>query len=265
MAWLLKNDTLATFYDFGLRFAPTGFFWVAFSFLYWFFPNTTVRPLSALLGGAVAALLFTFAQILFVDYASSAARYDALFGGFAALPLFLIWVYLSWAVILLGAEVSFAHQNLAQYRRQVQGDPLNDAEREALALRIAVEVAAAFRDGRGPWTADALAEAVDVPVRAVREVIQPLEAAGLIQACAVQEREGAYQLGRAAESIRVSDVLEALRGRWPAETGAQGPAAETVRAVFREWAASLETSVGPRPLSELLTAIPPRQGGPDRG
>ena len=76
------------------------------------------------------------------------ARYDALFGGFAALPLLFVWIYLFWAIVLFGAEVAFAYDNLPLYRREVRGRAASPAEREAIGLRIALEVARAFRDRR---------------------------------------------------------------------------------------------------------------------
>jgi len=209
---LLEVQAFATFYDSSLRFLPQLLLVVAFTFLYWFFPNTRVRPLSALLGGVVATLLFSGARFAYVDLSVGAARYSVLFGGMVALPLILAWLYVCWAVVLLGAEVAFAHQNLAHYRRELRGQAPGLAEREAVALQVALAIARAFVGRTPPPEAAALSEALDIPVRAIRDMLESLEGAGIIVQCAGEDLEEAYVPGRPIHDITVSDVLKAARG-----------------------------------------------------
>jgi membrane protein len=212
VAWLENVPLFSALLDSGLRQIPTLLFIVGFSFFYWFLPNTKVRWLSALLGGVVAGLLFTLVQVLYVWLNAGAARYDVLFGGLAFLPLFIVWVYVSWVVVMLGAEVAFAHQNLSRYRQEVRGPDPNPAEREALGLAVALEVANRFRSGGPPWNAEGLADAVNAPVRSVREVLDRLEDAGIVSTRTDGEQTDAFQLGKPAGNVRVGDVLAALRG-----------------------------------------------------
>ena len=79
------------------------------------------------LGGLVAAILFGVAQKLYLGLNVGVAKYDAVFGGLAVLPLLMVWMYFSWAITLLGAEVAYAHQTLALYRREVRGAPASPA------------------------------------------------------------------------------------------------------------------------------------------
>ncbi len=214
--WLVQRlvalPGFATLYDFGLQHAPTLFVAVAFTFLYWFLPNTRVRPVAAAIGGLVAALLVVAAQNLYLGFSIGVARANALFGGFAALPLLFVWIYVFWAAVLLGAEVAFGWQNLSLYRREVRGLEAGPAQREAIGLRIAVEVARAFRDRRAPWTEGGLSDALHCPVRTVRDIVVPLRAGGILSAIAGADKEEGLQLGRPAEDIAVVDVLAALRG-----------------------------------------------------
>jgi membrane protein len=122
---MLEYDTLAALYQIGLRWVPTMVMAVAFAFLYRFLPNTHVRIASAVLGGVVAAVLFTGAQAAYVGFQVGSARYNALVGGIAWLPATFVWIYLSWAIVLIGAELAFAHQNLDHYRREILGAPPN--------------------------------------------------------------------------------------------------------------------------------------------
>jgi membrane protein len=223
-----------------------------FAFLYWFLPNTTVRPLSALLGGAVAALLFNGAQAAYVGFNVGAARYDALFSTFAVLPLFLIWIYVSWAIVLLGAEIAYAHQHLGRYSREVRTGEARAAQLETLGLAVALEVARAFRDGGRPLTADALATELDVAIRVVRDVLSDLELAGIVAPRGGDPREGSMQLGRPAEHITVSDVRTALRG--PAgELPAQPGLPQLAARISREIDAEAQRGPGAHTLADLLS------------
>jgi membrane protein len=253
---LLEIPAFQLAWELGLRHAPTAVLAVGFAFLYGFLPNTSVRPLSAALGGLVAAVLVTLAQSVYLGFSIGAARANALYGGFAQLPLLFVWIYLFWAIVLLGAELAFAHQNLPLYRREVQGRVAGPAEREAVGLRIALEVARAFRDGAAPWTADTLAEALRVPVRTVRGVLADLEVGRVVAALDSSEHPGAWQLGRPAERILVSDVLAALRGPREGLAG-DPPLASALASVLGELAEAEAKGAGGRSLAEVLEAVPP--------
>lgn len=208
---LIHLPGLGILYRAGLSQAPTLLLVGAFTVLYWFLPNTKVRLRSALLGGVVAAVLFAVAQWAYLAFSVGAAKYNAVFGVLAGIALFMVWIYFSWAIVLFGAEVAYAHQTLPLYRREVRGAPASPAEREAIGLAIAALIARAFRVGAAPWSADSLSEALDVPLRTVREVIEALESAAFVRPCG-GDAEDTFQLARPAETVRVSDVLAALRG-----------------------------------------------------
>jgi membrane protein len=230
---LLESPVFATLYDAGLSQAPTVLVIAGFTFLYWFLPNTDVRFRSALLGGTVAGILFGVAQRLYLGLAVGVAQYDAFFGGFAALPLLMVWIYFSWAVALLGAQVAYAHQTLPLYRREVRGAPAGPAARESIGLAVALAIAHAFRHGGRPWDEDALSEHLDVPPRTVRDVIAQLEKGGIVAPLADPTRSGVWQLARPADRVHVIDVVEALRGPRETPLGSHALAAQ-VESVFAE-------------------------------
>jgi membrane protein len=250
---LLANPVLARAYELGLRQLPTLLLWLGFAFLYWFLPNTTVRPLPALLGGAVAAVLFALAQAVYIGFNVGVARSNALFGSFAALPLLLVWLYVSWTVVLLGCEVVFAAQNLASFRLARVGEEPRPAAREALGIAVAVRVAEAFQRGVGV-TSEELAGALDVPVRSVRSVLVDLEKGGVVTG---REAEGVdcHQLARAAETISIESVREALRGPsgLPGHLHASDAA---VRALVKELEQGAATALRARTLADLLEVDP---------
>jgi membrane protein len=245
-------------YDLGLQQAPTVVLAAAFTFLYWFLTNKKVRVFAAMLGGIVSGVLVVMAQTLYVNLMVGSARYDALFGGMVALPLLFVWIYFFWAIVLFGAEIAFAYDNFAVYRREVRGRRASPAEREAVGLRIALEVARAFRDGAPSWSSEALAEALDVPVRTVRAVLAELERGGIVAPRGAAAEEGCYQLGRPAETIAVTDVVAVLRG--VREKARGDPAVSgVVQRVLGELDAGAEKGAAGRSLADLLAALPPRR------
>jgi membrane protein len=218
---LLEFPLFATLYTYGLQQVPAVVLSIAFAFLIWFLPNTKVKASSALLGGLGAGFRVVSAQNLYLGMSIGMARAQTLYGNFAQVPLLFVWIYFFWAIVLFGAEVAFAYQSLELYRRQVRGRKAGPAEREAIGLCISLEVARAFRDGQEAWNPDSLAEALQVPVRTVRDVLRHLEAASIVAERGGDDRAGDYQLGRPAESILVTDVIASLRGSREAMRGDQ--------------------------------------------
>jgi len=230
---------------------PVAMLSVAFTFLYWFLPNAAVRVVSAAIGGAFAGIAVTLAQSYYVHFSIGVARADAFFGGFALLPLLFAWIYLFWAIVLLGAEIAFAHQNFALYRQEVRGAPANVAEREAIALQIAIDVARCFTASAPAPHAAALADDLQVPVRTVRAVAAQLVDAGILSTRVDTTQEQAFQLGRPAEAISASDVLLAVRGRRKPGAGGRATAAY-VEQLLDEIEGAAHKGAGDRTLAELL-------------
>jgi len=258
--YLLENATFAFLYEVGLQQAPTFFFALGFSFLYWFMPNTRVRPLSAVLGGVVSAVLFASAHGLYVDLVVGAARYDALFGSFAQIPLLLLWIYIACAIVLLGSEVSFAHQNLAHYRREARVSDPGAAQREAMALRVAVDVAHTFREGGDPCTVTELADRLASSQRAVRELVDRLVEARILAVRTLDSGDDAYQLGRPADVVPVADVLRAVRGPAADELG-EGAPAEVVSELLRELADAVGRVTEKQTLADLVAGLATARAG----
>jgi membrane protein len=254
--FLLDIPIFATFFDFGLSQAPVVVLTLVFGFLYWFLPNTRVRPLSALLGAVPAAVLTLVAQNLYVDFSVGVTRASAFFGTFSALALLFVWIYTVWAIVLFGAEIAFAHQTLHIYRRELRGGPAGSAEREAIGLRIVLEVARRFRDCAPPIDAGELSDTLRAPVRVVRDVVSRLCGSQILSQRTEETRRDLLQLGQPAEGIKVVDVLTSLRGeRDP--TGGDAALAATVESVISEIEENAVKSAAGRTVADLLEGIPP--------
>jgi membrane protein len=251
---LFEYPAFALMYDIGLGQLPWLVLSLAFALMFRFLPNTSVRFGSALLGGVVSGGLVLLAQDAYVRYSVGVARADALFGAFAQLPLLFVWIYIFWAIVLFGAEIAFAHQHLASYRREVKGADETPAEREAVALRLVIEVARAFRSSAVSPSANSLSEDLHLPVRVVRDVIAHLESAGIVAERNGDDGELLYSLGKPAEHVRVVDILAAVRGEREADAAPDDTTGSAVERLLSELDDSASRGVGGRTLSELLVA-----------
>lgn len=181
----------------------------AFTFLYRFVPNTRVRVVPALVAGGVGGVLWQSAGWAFAEFVVSSTRYAAIYSSFAILVLFLIWLYTSWLVLLVGASVSFYVQH-PEYLYAKPGEPrLSNRMRERLALAIVERVAAHFVAGRPPWTLHALAQRLNVPMHSANVVLDALVAGGVVHATG--DDPPAYVPARDLAEVRVADVLARVR------------------------------------------------------
>ena len=184
---------------------------LGFVFLYVIMPNTRVRFVSALVGGFIAGALWEGIQVLHVNFQVGVARYNAIYAGFAAFPIFLVWMYMSWVVVLLGATIAWAHQVEPAYRENKKMRPLSLADRELVALQALSMIGESFLGGHGTATVGAVAAHCNVAPSALQEILRPLIDGKVI---AMTDADGDQGLlpSRPLAEIRVMDVLRALRG-----------------------------------------------------
>ena len=223
VSWLLEDPALSRLYGLGLTQLPVVVLFLGFTFLYWFFPNTQVRIGAAALGGLVAAILFAAARTAYVEFQIGAATYQTVFGALSAVPLILAWLYACWAVLLLGAEVAFATQNLPFARREMRSGEASPADQERITLEIAVAIADAFVGRSVPPTAENLADSLDEPIRLVRQLCDDLQAAELIRSVNMDDgRDVSFVPAAPLRELTVGAVLRAVRGRIAKASGGSG-------------------------------------------
>jgi len=181
----------------------------AFTFVYMFIPNTKIELGPALIGGIVGGVLWQSAGMAFAVFVASSTHYSAIYSGFAILILFLIWLYLSWLILLFGASVAFYQQH-PEYLIAEGGEPrLSNRMRERLALVIASLIGANYVAGRPPWTLRQLTQALSVPMHAVDVVLAALEQGKLL--IKSNDDPPGYLPARDLSAISVQQLLEAVR------------------------------------------------------
>ncbi|OPX29008.1 MAG: ribonuclease BN [Candidatus Omnitrophica bacterium 4484_171] len=199
---------------FALKLLPYAVLWLLFTFIYMFMPNTKVNFKSAVLAGIAAGTLYQVLQWAYVNFQIGVARYNAIYGSFAALPLFLVWLQLSWLVVLFGAEVSFAHQNVDTYEFEPDCLRISYSFKRLLALSIAHFIIKSFSSGDTPPTGEAISHALDIPIRLVRQILYELVEAGIIYEIKTKEYKNvAYQPAKDINIFTIKYVMDALDRR----------------------------------------------------
>jgi len=198
----------------GLKLVPLFMMWILFTFIYVFMPNTRVKVRFGAMAGFISAVLFQFFQLAYIDSQIWIAKYNAIYGSFAALPLFLIWLQLSWLIVLLGAELSFAEQNVERYEFEQAYQKVSHSFKRLLSLRIAHLLVQNFSRAAEPLGEIHIAQDLEIPIRLAREILRELRAAGVAaQVTLDDERIVAYQPARNPEDITVQYVIDALETR----------------------------------------------------
>jgi membrane protein len=197
--------------SFLLKFIPYALIWALFTFLYIVMPNTKVNFKAGLLGGVVAGTIYQIAQWVYISFQVGAARYNAIYGSFAALPLFLMWVQISWWIVLFGAELSFANQNVDTYEYEPDCLKISPAYKRLLTLQIAHLLVKNFWNGRKPLTYSQISNHLNMPVRLVHDIIFDLVESGLVSETKTKsDKEFAYQPARDISTLTIKTILEAL-------------------------------------------------------
>ena len=208
---LLEMQMIGSLIVFVLKITPFIFMWLAFTLLYVFMSNIKVQWRAALIGGVVGGTLWQIAQLGYVHFQVGVARYNAIYGTMAALPIFMVWVYLSWVIVLFGLGVCYAKQNLRTGARDLRREEVNRRSFEQVALALLVTLADRFHRGDPAINHDQLARLLYVPPRLCRAILTQLEQLGLVTEISGHAGWPSYQLGRDADNLSVSEIYRMLR------------------------------------------------------
>jgi membrane protein len=196
---------------FFLKAMPLGVMWGLFTFLYVLMPNTRVKITSGLIAGIIAGAIYQLVQWGYIAFQVGTAKYNAIYGSFAALPLFLVWLQLSWLIVLFGAEISFASQNVDTYEFEPDCRETSPYFKALLSLAITRLVIKNFSTGEKPLTAEDVSHLMETPVRLVRELIHTLVESGILSQIKTEtDKETAYHPSMDINFITIQSVLAAL-------------------------------------------------------
>ena len=204
----------------------------AFCFVYIFVPNTRVRFRSALVGAAVGGMTWQLTGKVFASFVASAVQYSAIYSGFAILMLFMIWLYLSWIILLFGTLVAYFHQHPEQIRLGGMRMALSHRMRERIAMTVMMLVADSYCNEKEPWTLDGLVQRLNIPGDTLGELIDLLESRHLLVATGSEPPE--YLPAYSPELLTITRILSEVRsaGEEQCEFDASALTMHTVDDVF---------------------------------
>jgi len=188
--------------------------WILFSFMYIFLPNTKISMKSGILGGVIAGTMYHIFQWGYISLQIGVTKHNAVYGSFAALPLFFIWLRFSWLIVLFGAEISFANQNVETYEFEEECLTVSQSFKRLLSLKVAHSLVKRFTAGEKPWDAPTIAHELEIPVRLVNQILFELVESGIASEVMVdQDKNAGFEPARDPDTISIKYVIDALERR----------------------------------------------------
>ena len=255
---LIAIEPLGTLFGFVATLLPFLFVIAAFGFVYVLMPNTRVRVGSALVGATVAGILWQMLGWGFAAFIAGSTKYTAIYAGFAIVIFSMIWLYLNWLIVLIGASIACYHQYpalLVTPRREFR---LSNRVKEKIALLVATYIGRNYYTNEPAWSLEALAGRVGVPVMSVEIVLMAMQRAGYITETA--DDPPLYLPARSFETIHVKELLDTLRAaeEEPSTSAAILPHEAEVERLLARADAAVDASLHGSSLRELaMASVPP--------
>lgn len=194
-----------------LRMLPYVLIWLVFTFVYMVMPNTRVNVSSALIAGIIAGTGFIIVQWIYIKFQVGVSRYNAIYGSFAALPLFMVWANTSWLISLVGAQIAFANQNITEIENEIVGNKLSTTQIHVIAVMILRRIASNFSQGLPPIGAKKISVQLKIPFGITTKVLEILVNAKLLtEVDEFENRNNAYLPLKSLENTTVADIMKAI-------------------------------------------------------
>lgn len=219
MSTMLKNvedfALLAPVGKFLVRLIPFALTWVMFTGLYIFMPNTKVKFKHALISGILAGTAHQAFQFLYISSQLWVSRYNAIYGSFAALPMFLLWLQISWTICLFGAGLTYAGQNIGNFSFEKDTRNISRRYRDFVSILIISLITKRFEKEEPPYTAEEISEECQIPIRLTQKLLYELQEIKLLHEVATDEKSEAiaYQPSMDIHKLNVALLLERLDTR----------------------------------------------------
>lgn len=219
MSTMMKNiedfALLAPLGKFLISLIPYVLTWIMFTGLYIFMPNTKVKFKHALISGILAGTAYQAFQFLYISSQLWVSRYNAIYGSFAALPLFLLWLQVSWTICLFGVELTYAGQNIGKFSFDKDTRNISHRYREFISILIMSLIAKRFERNASPYTAQEISEECQIPIRLTIQTLYELQEIKLLHEVAsdTKSEDIAYQPSMDINKMNVAILLDRLDTR----------------------------------------------------
>jgi membrane protein len=203
---------LAPVVKFFIRLIPYVLTWLMFTGLYLFMPNTKVKFKHAFISGILAGTIYQAFQFLYISGQIWVSRYNAIYGSFAALPLFLLWMQVSWTICLFGVQLTYAGQNIKYFSFDKDTQNISRRFHDFIAILIMSLIAKRFDRQEAPYTAESISEECRIPIRLTNQILYQLQEVKLIHEVATDEKSDdiSYQPSIDISKLTVALLLDKL-------------------------------------------------------
>ena len=253
---LLSIEPFGTLMFYGSKLVPYVLVCLAFTLIYIFIPNTHVQFTAALTGGLIAGVLWKITGWGFAAFIASSSRYAAIYSGFAIVILLLIWMYLSWLILLVGSQIAYFVQHPKYMTLHRESIVLSNRMREQLSLQLMYLIGYNYFHDKLPWSFDRLVDYLDLPGEPVHRTLSTLVAAGYLIEI---DNEGvqAYLPLHDLEQIRLSDLLADVRSSCESRLLSlqQLTTVKAVGQIMTELNAAQQAALGERTLRSMVQAV----------
>lgn len=181
--------------------------WVVFTMIYVVMPNTKVRFTAAMVAGAFSCITFFAFKWVYVYLQTMMTSYNAVYGGLAAIPFALLFIQTTWMIVLFGAEISFALQNVRNFEFEKDVKTISHRYYEFVLLSVTKIVAKRFRDGEAPMTLNEMSDKYRIPLRLASVIVRRLCKAGILTEVRIDERD-AYMPAMDVNRITVATFFD---------------------------------------------------------
>jgi len=210
-AFAASLDLLQPFVVFLLKIVPYLSIWLLFTIIYIVMPNTKVKILNALIAGVFAGTLTIIVQWAYIHFQIGVTRFNTLYGSFAAIPLFLVWLQVTWLIVLMGAELSFAYQNVENYEFENAALNLSSSNKRLLTLLILQQIIKNFQAGEPAMSTYIISHKLGIPNRLVSELTFGLVRAGLLAELAYDDpRQRAFNPAMDINAVTIAEAIKRL-------------------------------------------------------
>ncbi|MCM1147777.1 MAG: YihY/virulence factor BrkB family protein [Bacteroidales bacterium] len=208
---------IGTLMQFGMDILPLLLLSCIIAVLYIFMPNTHVRWRCAVLPAFIAAVAMELLQYFYVHSQLWVSSYNAIYGSFAALPLFMLWLQFTWTIILIGAELAYTNQNLEDFRTRNTLGELSQRYRMMLSMMVMAKICRRFKEGLRPYTLPEIKKDVKIPMRILVELVYDLQQAGMIQQIGSDkdDTDVAFAPAESVENLTVGVLISRLESLHP--------------------------------------------------
>ena len=211
---LAAYELISSFVHICIKLAPYVLSGLIMTGLFLFIPNTRVRFKNAFIPGMITGIIFQAFLYIYIQIQMSVSSYNAIYGSFAIIPMFMLWADISWSIILFGVEMSYVSQNIEQYNFGQEVDNVSRRYHDFLCVVVMSLICKRFEEGGEPYTASDLSAEGEIPIRLTHRLLDELETVGLIRGFSADAKSEIehYLPAMAISKLSVGRLLSTLEG-----------------------------------------------------